>query len=231
MGGLFSYDSKPMQILNFVGDLIILNVLYLLCCIPIFTIGAAQAGLHTGCKVLLDKEDDSSPAAAFFKGFVSGFLKITAAWGIMSLLLAVAVYGTVTAKLLGAPIWAVLPATILCAVFQTLIPVFHARFDCTVWQLIKNPWFLLFAHPLRSLGSVAIIWAPVLLFFFMDLYSFMSLTPIWLTVFFCTAFCMVYFLMKKPMTTLINHFNETHGITQAEELPEAETEESSEETV
>ena len=61
MGGLFSYDSKPMQILMFVGDLIILNILYLICCIPIFTIGAAQAGMYTACKVLLDKEDDSSP--------------------------------------------------------------------------------------------------------------------------------------------------------------------------
>lgn len=226
MGGLFSYDSKLMQILNFVGDLIILNVLYLLCCIPIFTIGAAQAGLHTGVKVLLDKEDDSSPAGAFFKGFTSGFLKVTGAWGIMTLILAVAVYGTVTAKLLGAPIWAVLPATILCAVFQTLVPIFHARFDCTVWQLIKNPWFLLFAHPLRSLGSVAIVWAPVILFFFLELYDFMSLTPIWLTLFFSTAFCMVSFLMKKPMATLINHFNETHGITPAEPLPEPEDEET-----
>ena len=44
MGGLFSYDSKLMQILNFIGDLIILNVLYLVCCLPVVTIGAAQIG-------------------------------------------------------------------------------------------------------------------------------------------------------------------------------------------
>lgn len=228
MGGLFSYDSKPMQILNFVGDLILLNVLYLLCCIPIFTIGAAQAGLHTGVKVLLDKEDDSSPTGAFFKGFVSGFLKITAAWGIMTLVLAVAIYGTVTATMLGAPLWAVLPATILCAAFQTLIPIFHARFDCTIWQLIKNPWFLLFAHPLRSLGSVVAVWAPVILFFFLDLYSFMSLTPIWITVFFSTAFCMVSFLMKKPITTLINHFHESHSSATEGELPNGQEDRSEE---
>lgn len=229
MGGLFSYDSKLMQILNFIGDLIILNVLYLVCCLPVVTIGAAQTGLHTGCKVLLDKEDDSSPAGAFFKGFTAGFGKVTVAWGVMSLILAVGVYGTVTAYMLGAPLWAVLPATILCAVFQTLIPVFHARFDCTVWQLIKNPWFLLFAHPLRSLATVALVWAPVVLFFLLDLFDFMAMTPLWITLFFSTAFCMASFLMKKPMTTLINHFNETHGITPAEPLPEAETEETAEE--
>ena len=44
---LFSYDSKLMQTLTFVGDLIILNLLYLLCCVPVFTIGAAQAVLET----------------------------------------------------------------------------------------------------------------------------------------------------------------------------------------
>ena len=229
MGGLFSYDSKPMQILNFVGDLIILNVLYLLCCIPIFTIGAAQAGLHTGCKVLLDKEDDNSPAGAFLKGFVSGFLKITAAWGILTVILAVVIYGSVTAYLFGAPLWTVIPAAVVCAAFHTLAPLFHARFDCTIWQLIKNPWFMLFAHPLRTLLSVAIAWAPVILFFTMDLYDFMSMTPIWMTLFFSTAFCMVHFLMKKPINTLIGHYNETHGITpEGETLPEAEKEESEE---
>lgn len=227
MGGVFSYDSKPMQILNFVGDLIILNVLYLLCCIPVFTIGAAQAGLHTGCKVLLDKEDDSSAAGAFFRGFASGFLKGTAAWGIMSVVTAIAIYGTVTAYILQAPLWAVLPATIICAIFQTLIPIFHARFDCTVWQLIKNPWFLLFAHPLRSILSVALIWGPVIALLLMKVYDFMSLAIIWGTLYYSTAFCMVSFLMRKPMKTLIDNFNETHNPASAEELPEAneETEE------
>ena len=42
---LFSYDSKLMQTLTFVADLILLNILYLLCCVPMFTIGAAQGAL------------------------------------------------------------------------------------------------------------------------------------------------------------------------------------------
>ena len=43
----FSYESKPMQILMLLGDLIILNLLFILCSLPVFTIGAAQAGLYT----------------------------------------------------------------------------------------------------------------------------------------------------------------------------------------
>ena len=52
MSSFFSYESKPMQILMFVGDLIILNVIFLVCCLPIFTIGAAQAGLYTAMKAI-----------------------------------------------------------------------------------------------------------------------------------------------------------------------------------
>ena len=72
-----------------IGDLVILNVLFLLCCLPIFTIGAAQAGLYTGLRVLADKEDDSSPAAAFFRGFSSGFGKITIVHSLLMVLVLV----------------------------------------------------------------------------------------------------------------------------------------------
>ena len=45
MRGFFDYDNKFMQLLSKATDMIILNLLFLLCCIPIFTIGAAQAAL------------------------------------------------------------------------------------------------------------------------------------------------------------------------------------------
>jgi uncharacterized membrane protein YesL len=212
-----------MQILNFLADMMILNILYIICCIPIVTIGAAQAALHTGCKVLLDKEDDSSAIGAFFKAFISGFGKITVAWCIMTLVLAGGIYGTITAYMMGAPLWAVLPATLICAVFHTLLPIFHARFDCTVWQLIRNPWYLLFAHPLRSILSAVLLWAPVALLPYLTV--FVPLTPIFLTLIYSTIFCLISSLMKKPIKVLIDHFNETHGNTPpTEELPQTEEE-------
>ena len=80
MKNLFSYDNKVMQVLMTIGDLVILNILFLLCSIPIVTMGAAQAGLYTAVRVITDKEDDSSPAAGFFRGFKTGFFKITLIW-------------------------------------------------------------------------------------------------------------------------------------------------------
>lgn len=212
MNGVFSYDSKPMQMLMRLGDLIILNLVYLLCCLPVFTIGAAQAGLYTAAKVMSDKEDDSSPTKAFFRGFRTGFGNVTLAWLLVSAALAVVIYFAVSAAMLGAPIWLVIIAVVVTAIFQTLVPAFHARFVCTPWQLIRNTWFMLFAHPLRSIGATILVWFPVA-FFLLDMYHFMAIAPVWVAVYYSGAFSFAYALLKKPFTTLIDHFNETHGIT------------------
>lgn len=224
MNSIFSYDSKPMQILMFLGDLIILNLIFILCCLPVFTIGAAQAGLHTGIKVLLDKEDDTSPVAGFFRGFKTGFGTVTLSWGIMTLALALVIYLGVCAILLGAPAWLICIAIAFCAVFQVLVPLFHARFSCTVMQLIRNAWFMLFAHPLRSILVTALVWLPAFAFFdslagitqLLNLTSFLRLSPIWGALYYSTAFAFCNTIMKKPIKVLIDHYNETHPAAEPE---------------
>lgn len=223
MNSLFSYESKPMQILMFLGDLIILNLIYLLCCIPVFTIGAAQAGLHNAARVLLDKEDDSSPTAAFFRGFTSGFGTVTLSWGLMTILLLLIIYLGVAAMNLGAPVWIVLIAIAVCVIFQTLIPAFHSRFGCTATQLIRNVWFLVFAHPLRSIATGLVVWLPLGAFLLMDLFDFMALTPIWGTLYYSTAFVFASVFLKKPFNTLVDHFNKTHETDDAPAQESAET--------
>lgn len=46
MGKLFRIDSPAGKFVIRICDLILLNVLYILCCIPIFTMGAANTALH-----------------------------------------------------------------------------------------------------------------------------------------------------------------------------------------
>ena len=219
---LFSYESKPMQILMRIGDLMILNAVFLLCCIPVVTIGAAQAGLYNAAKVLQDKEDDSSPLKAFFKGFTNGFFTITLAWGLLTVLLVAVVLLSMTAYTMGAPVWPLAIAVVIVVLFQSLVAAFHSRFTCTPWQLIRNVWFLTFAHPLRSIGVALIVNLPLLalidalfgIFKIVEIYTFMAIAPIWLTLAFSTLFNFAYQLLKKPFKTLIDHYNETHGITE-----------------
>lgn len=49
MHTIFSPDSRFMRIMGCVADLILLNLCYLLTCVPVLTIGAASAALYTVC--------------------------------------------------------------------------------------------------------------------------------------------------------------------------------------
>lgn len=224
MGSIFSYESTPMQILMFLGDLMILNFLFIICCIPIFTIGAAQAGLYTGLRVLMDKDDDSSPSGAFFRGFATGFGKVTIAWGIATLVLVGVTVAGYVAIYNGAPLWIIAVGVCVCALFQSLVSAFHARFDCTPMQLLRNTWFLVIAHPLRSIGVALLIWLPVIVLLY-DAYPFMMGTPIWGTLYYSTAFSFAITFLKKPFQTLIDNFNEVNGITPEQPQEEAVEEE------
>lgn len=227
MSGLFSYENKFMQVLMIIGDLIILNVLFILCCLPIVTIGAAQAGLYSGLRVLTNKEDDSSCAAAFFKGFRSGFGTITIAFTIMLVLILLVGYSAASVVFFDmqgakhAPVVLSVIALCICAVFQSLLCIFHSRFSCTVFQLIRNIWLIFLAHPLRSILLAVLTWSPVLIFL-VNLGVFMSMTPIFLALYFSFVHLMGNAVMKKPFDDLIKMHNERLAQQEESQTEEAE---------
>lgn len=226
---IFSYESKPMQILMFVGDLIILNMVFLVCCLPVFTIGAAQAGLYTALRHLLNKDDDTSAVAAFFRGFKSGFGRVTLAWGLLFLLEAFLMYLLTLVMAYdelvgGAPVICTVVALCITCLFQSVVTLFHSRFDCTAFQLYRNAWFMILAHPLRSILVGVLTFMPVIVFFGFGIYNFMAVTPLWFTVYFSVAALFSNTVTNKPFKTLIDHFNETHGIKPEEAAEETEEE-------
>lgn len=230
----FNYESKPMQILMLLGDLIIMNFLFILCSLPVFTIGAAQAGLYTGLKTLLDPDDDTYCSAAFFKGFKSGFGKITIAWCLLFALELVlgavailCIYYTQSTSSI--QFWSAAIGLAIVALFHSLIPLFHARFNCTPWQLIRNAWFLALAHPIRSIFVGIVTWLPLILLFTINFVDFMTITPIFLLIYFSGTYLFGFSYMKKPFKVLIDHYNETHGITPPPTDPDAEETEDTEE--
>ena len=226
---LFSYESKPMQIIMQLGDLIILNLLYLLCCIPVFTIGAAQAGLYNGVKVMQDPEDDTYVASAFFKGFRSGFGRVTIAWCILfavEVILAIVAYACVYyQQVLQAdlPMWASLIGLWIVGTLMSLVTVFHSRFNCTAMQLLRNAFYLAIFYPIRSLGVTLFTWLPLLcLLLSPGMSLFMALTPIWIAIYFSGTFGFNYAFMKKPFQILIDDFNEKNGEPEKEQEGSAE---------
>lgn len=210
---LFSYESKLTNVLSYVADLFILNILYLLCCIPIITIGAAQAGLYTATRQMMDPNDDRSCIKAFFRGFANGFWKITLVNTIFMILIGMLVY----------TIWIILdygdsglymhwalPAIMLgiTLLLQSLLPLFHYRFNCKASQLVRNCVLLLISHPLRSLAVAAMSWAPLIVWILGYRKILWDLGPVFITVYFSIAFLFGAFLMVKPFNLLIEDMGE-----------------------
>lgn len=208
---LLSYDSPPVQFLARVGDILLLNLLFLLCCCPVITVAAAQAGLFTALKVMQDKEDESSCFKAFFRGFAAGFWKITGLWCIflaLSVLLMGNVIGTMFYQYAdpNAPVGMSVAALCIICLFEVLAILFHFRFNCTMLQLVRNSWLLLLAYPLQAVLVFGLTWLPLAVFL-LDAYLFMQLTPILLLVYFSLSYSLVLRIMRKPFQRLIDAQN------------------------
>ena len=206
MSNLFSYDSKLTNVLSYVADLFILNILFLICCLPIFTIGAAQAGLYTATRQMIDPEDDRSCIKAYFRGFVNGFGRISLVstfFLVLDIILLYTLFMSLDYEQLAIH-WA-LPAVLLffCLLIHSLLPVFHFRFSCGPFQLFRNCILLLISHPLRSLGVMALTWAPLALFFIQP-NLFLDLGALFLTFYYSVAFLFGAYMMVKPFNLLID---------------------------
>ncbi len=206
MSNLFSFDSKLTNVLSYVADLFILNVIFLICCLPIFTIGAAQAGLYTATRQMIDPNDDRSVIKAYFRGFANGFGKISLVstfFLVLDVILLYTLFMSLDYPQLGIH-WA-FPAVLLflCLLVHSLLPIFHFRFSCGPFQLVRNCLLLLISHPLRSLGVLALTWAPVALFF-LNPQLFMNLSALFATVYYSVAFLFGAYMMIKPFKLLID---------------------------
>lgn len=227
---IFSYESKVTQVLMFVADLAILNICFVLCCLPIFTIGAAQAALYTAVRAINDPEDDRSPWKIFFSHFFEGFGTVTGAW-LIFFVTEIILYFAITRSSghVNVPtFWISIVAMVLVMLLHAQVPLFHSRFSCNVGQLIRNSFFLCLAHPLRSILAAALIWGPLILFFAAT-NLFLHTSIAFILLYYAVVFLVNFIVMKKPFRTLIDHYNETHdaegfAILTPEEEMEEETE-------
>jgi len=224
--GIFNYESKFMQLMLLIADYIILNVVYLLCCIPIVTIGAAQAGLYAGMKTLLDKEDGTPCLRSFFKGFKTGFGTITVVWCALTAIIAILVWGCL--YVLGyefagfePQLWMVIVALAICMIYQSNVTLFHASFGCTKKQLIRNVFFTTLAHPLRAIAVTILTWLPVAAFALL-LPAFLQLTPLWCLAYDAIVFMLNIRIMAKPYHTLTENFVASYEAEHGQIIVDAE---------
>ncbi len=207
---LFSYESPVFQFLLKLSYWVFLNVLYLVCCLPVVTIGASQAGLMNAVRILQDPEDDSSCYKAFFRGFFQGLGKITLITSVC-LVLIVTMFFVLFSTIYYDAIWKnapVLSAILGLAIgilMQSMTSAFHSRFDCSIWQIIRSSWYMILMHPIRAVGMAVVVWLPIIVAL-LDLYLFFQATPLWMFIYFTLAYQASVKIMKAPFQDIENQF-------------------------
>ena len=78
----FDYDSPVIRFLNKAADLLVLNLLFLICCVPIVTIGASITAMYA-VNLRSVRYGDGYVFQNFTKAFMENFKQATAAWLIM----------------------------------------------------------------------------------------------------------------------------------------------------
>ena len=189
MFSMFSPDSKIMQVLARFADLVILNGLYLITCIPVFTIGAANTALYNVCFRMLREE--GGVVKPYFRAFRENFKQSTPVWLLFLLLLA-ASYGNIMifsdlGGMLGHSLF-VLSVIILVNCMLVLGYAFPliSQFENTTGNTLKNALLLSIAHLPRSLIMAVINCFPWMLMI-MNLYAFIQFSFIWFALYFAAA--------------------------------------------
>lgn len=164
---MFKIDSPLMVFLGRVADVMLLNLLFIVFSIPVFTIGASfAAAYYVGFKMV--KNEDAYIIKSFWKAFRENFRQATILWLIM---LAVAgfiifdfritAYTDISfAKWLQAAMLAVAFLLLLGAVF--IFPL-QARFVNPIKNTIKNAFLIAVAHLPSAILLIAIYALPVLM--------------------------------------------------------------------
>lgn len=82
MGKIFNYDSKFFAGMTKVSDTIIINILFVICSIPIVTIGASMTALYS-VSMKITRDEDVYAAKEFIKQFKQNFKQSTIIWLIL----------------------------------------------------------------------------------------------------------------------------------------------------
>lgn len=170
MGRIFDMDSPFMRFLNLVADLMILNFLMIICCIPIVTIGAACTGMHY---VLLKivRGEEGYLVRGFFKSFKQNFKQATILWLIMLLVILVYIGDFAIFSYSGLKFPTVLIIVILAlAIVLLMVAVYVfpvlSRFDNTVKNTLKNAFCMAVLNLPKTILMVLLLALPLVVLYF-----------------------------------------------------------------
>ena len=166
MGNIFKLDSPVMRFFTLVTNLVCLNMLWLLCCLPVVTAGAATTAMYYVVFQYINKQDDAV-IKPFFAAFKDNFRQVTPIW-ILNLLIGAALAAEVFYLSQGAEIWLIVVFAILAFLYvgatSYLYPIM-ARYDAPTRNSVMNCFALSLRHLPSTLLVVCLNAVPVVMYF------------------------------------------------------------------
>ena len=184
---LFNPDSRIMIFLSRVADLVILNILWLVCCVPVVTIGASTTAMYHVIRHW-QKDSVSSVVRDFFQSFKEDFKQATPVYLILLIPTAAVV---MNAMMIFNPensaavpsyllvIWFI-SALILLFISSFVYPVM-AFFADSIFKTLRNAMVLALANLPRTILISILNLLPVILLF-VNLSFFLHSSIFWLMI-------------------------------------------------
>lgn len=196
---IFSMDSKLMQALSRISDLILLNILFLVTCIPILTIGAASTAMYS-VAFRLGTREEQGVFLCYFRSFLKNFKQSTAIFLLLALPTAFLCYDFFFFFVNGGiPHYlAYLCVPLLMAlvlIYGYAFPLL-SQFHNTVITTIKNGLFLSIGYLPRSLIVAVMNCLPLFILLFNPL-LFLKVSIVWLLVYFAGAAYINALILRK----------------------------------
>lgn len=207
-------EPKWRKILQVTSNAVMVNALFLLCCIPVVTIGQAWAGLYSAIRYAIRGDGWFS---GFKAGFKTRFLRGTIAWTLCLIVIAEMVINMLAiigdgVLMVGLNALFMLFAMMVCG---ALIPV-NVYVPSSVSQWLKNSVNLVTYAPLQMAGVSVLMWLPValvILFLKFGLFDPFFFIMVFLLIYFSFSTLIATILLKEP---LIKVKNQTEDMQEAE---------------
>ena len=173
---VFELDGPVYSILNKIADFLILSILYVICCIPVITIGAATAALSYASIKLVHNE--GYVARNFFDSFRTNFRQATCIWipaviffGIMILNILFFLPDSQASSI--SQIFLILNITLLliCAFIFAMVFPLLSRFQNTILHTLTNACIMTARRLPWALTASLLVYLPAIIIFFFPVFA------------------------------------------------------------
>ena len=193
MNKFFDPNGLFAQIMNTILSLMLLNVCWILCSLPVVTMGAATSALYTVLIKMRDGEE-TKVLRRFFAAFRENFKRGTAVWLVLLLAAGVCGLDLYFANQMDSNVARVIALLGMVAVAMTAVSVFIlvARFENTWGNHLKNALLLSLSHAPRALLALA-LWGGMVLLTFFSFNTMYMMILLWLMVgFTCLSYATLW---------------------------------------